>query len=514
MRLCDGLLGFLNRRAGRWYGPLVAGAVALSLCGRPSQVTAVEIPFESLLHGNPRRSLILDLEHYPPSFFSASTEYWDVYYEKRAPRYQDYHHSAQTVLGLRRFERWSLGLELGRAALTLEQDNVYTSADRMRGGREEMASQAIIGFETTGAYPAGISALRLYGAAGWREGFAGNFEAELRWSNRAKLRLQAETFGSYLEIDQEMNGFRFPLDFPFRTERYRGVAQVMPRTWRIETWGDVELNSGDGDPDHGFANQLWFQRTELGFALSRGVDEFHRFHTVARRARGSGPLAFRFALAAGRGDGDVAMSFDGTRYLHLDGLETSTTAARLDVVPLRWLAVFGGVDQLFIRNSGSSFFDPWPFYVWDVFVAKRYRLDDLDVRMATWYAGVGAMLQGRRVEFEVSARLERWDHESAVTVLERKDLLFPFFFTYEPFEKGASVPFDYALQLDPAVAWRITERLLLRAQARGLVPLHRKDSPSAEPPSSSTGGSVETSPTGSGLTHGGLFGRLEILWWL
>jgi hypothetical protein len=459
-----------------------------------STATAVQIPYEHLFHGNPQTLLIRDLDHYPNSFLSVESEYWDLYYERRGGRYQDYHHSTQSVLNVTRWGSLMGGVTLGRAALTLEQDNLYTDSDRLRGQREDIAGKAILGIESERRYPLGVTAVELIGAAGWREGFAGDMETEVRWVDRATLRLQAQTFGSLLEIDEDINGFCFPFRFPFRTERYRGSFQITPEWWRVKAWGDAQWHSGDGEPESGFANQLWYERTEWGIVLSRRVAEFHRFHPVARLTGGSRPFGFRLAVSQSSGMGDVAMYFEGTRYLHLDDLKTTTTSGRVDLAPFTWLSVFGGVDELRVRHEGRSFFDPWPFYIWDVFIAKRYRLADLDLRMKTWYLGVGSAYRGRRLDVELSGRFEWWGDTNSLTFLERKDILFPFFFEYEPHGKGVDVPFRYAIQIDPAVVWRVTDHLAARLQARAMVPFGRAEVRSTEAQSQGGGDSVQPGP--------------------
>jgi hypothetical protein len=327
------------------------------------------------------------------------------------------------------------------------------------------------------------------------------------------LLLCAEAFSNRLEIVEDINGHRFPFHFPFRTERWFGrMESPGGRATRLRLWSGVETSRGEGENVSGFENRLWFRRYTMGGSLGYRLRPENPRQRVARLRPGSGLPGVRLRVTHHMGNGDVGMYFNGTRYLHLQDLNTRFTTVRLDVVPFRNMSIFGGWQRLGMAQDGQSFFDPWPFIVWDVFVAKRYRLDDAAVQLDTWYAGLGKVWQSKRFELELSGRFEWLRDTGGLDLLERVDILFPFFFRYDRTDKAIDIPFRYAVQFDPSFSWRPSRNVMLRLFGRATVPFGKEATATSESTDDPGGGNAAPPLSDDGTTHGGLTGFVEIIY--
>ncbi|MEE9269926.1 MAG: hypothetical protein V3V49_06660 [Candidatus Krumholzibacteria bacterium] len=486
---------------------------SLSILGGANIVVqAVELPLERFFLGSSTVWLIEEEAFYPASYVSWQARYWDLYYERKSDQLQDYHLSEQRLRSMRRRGPSLIGFELSRSVLTLKQDNIHTDADRLRGTRDHLEGKIYLGRVFKKQRFAGVDEIELVTATGWKEGFTGEIEARFGWQDRGSLLLRAETFGNKLELTQDINGSTFPFHFPFRTDRFHSRLEVVPITGiRVRTWGGIETSSGNGEEERGFSNRLWFQRKQWGGLLDYRLQPQRYWQKVPRLGKIDSRLpGMRLSAIHERGNGDVGMYFGGVRYLHLQDLNSRSTTFRLDLVPLRNASIFGGWHRVRIMHDGDSFFDPWPFTVWDMFLAKRYRLDESEFRLDTWFVGLGKIVETDRFELELSGRFEWWEDSGELQLLERVDVLFPFFFKYERSGASPSIPFRYALQLDPSVLFRVTSGIWLRFSGQAAYPFGKE---SSDPVLSPDGGGGALSPVGSDgkSTHGGLTGYLEVI---
>jgi len=244
------------------------------------------------------------------------------------------------------------------------------------------------------------------------------------------------------------------------------------------------------------------------------LERHHRFHINPRLERRGGSFpGLRMTAFHTLGDVNLDMFFNGTRYLRLDDLHTEDTMVRLDVVPWRWLALFGGWQQTRIQHAGDSFFDIWPFVIWDVFLAKRYRLGELDAKLDAYFIGMGTLIETDAFEIDVSGRFEFWDDAGALDLLERVDVVYPFFFEYEKTEKAVDINQRYAVQLDPSVFFKPSPSWGLRLSGRITVPFGRDgDLPAeTEPAEPAAVADPAVVPTDDKTVHGGILASIELI---
>ncbi|HXV13937.1 MAG TPA: hypothetical protein VEC56_06995, partial [Candidatus Krumholzibacteria bacterium] len=396
--------------------------------------------------------------------------------------------------------------------LSLAQENVYTDADRMVGIKETMGGKAIAGYALTRDMPLGLTKIEALGSAGSDGQFVGAIELRLSWGRSTDVLIKAETFSSELEIDEEIAGSAFPFDFPFDTDRWfarfeAGASSAL----RLRAWGLYETNSGEGDVVQGFENRLWVRRAGGGVSVDYKLEPWYRLYLVPRRtgatARGPG-LRLRFEYT--EVDSDLEMRFNDVRYMHLDGLQGADWIGRLDVMPWSFLSLFGGWERVQLEHHGDSFFDVWPFVIWDVFTARRYRLDDMESTLDTWYVGSAARHESTHILAEVSGRFEWWDSAAQLDWLERVDVLFPFFFRYERHTESSSLDVDYAVQVDAALWWRFSGASL-RLAGRATIPLQNDEDPDPAGPGGPPSPGGPPPPPSEDSSHGGLSGTIELV---
>lgn len=477
----------------------------------PASACALEIPFVELLTGRPIRSIIDDAPHYPHSYLSLELRGWDIYHERRESTLHDYQQDAQLITAVWRGKQTLMGFTAGREALGVRQENVYTDADRLDGGRDQQGAMLLGGYRFVGNLPLGLTGAEVVAGAGSNGAFLGEVEVALAWGRRLTLLTKAERFSSEIVTSQQINGSSFPFHLPMTTSRAFGRLQLLPAArWRVRIEGLYGENSGAGDVVAGFENRLYFERWAGAFTFDRGVSPRYRLYLLPALEGGGGP-GLRVRATYQEGDGRLGMRFDDVRYLYLDGLGWTDTGVRAEVVPLGWLTILGGWQRLRIQHAGGSFADVWPFVIWDVFQAKRYRLARLDTRLDVWYAGVGGRFESHRFLVELVGRVEWWDDVSRLDWLERVDILFPFFFRYEAHSENPEVGATNALQVDAALWFRFAGDTALRLSARATAPFRVGEGsgstgpPGAGEPPASPGATPEPS------THGGLSGSLELI---
>ncbi|UCH85179.1 MAG: hypothetical protein JSW50_05685 [Candidatus Latescibacterota bacterium] len=494
---------------------LAAGIFAV-VCLWSIHADAVEIPFTQLFFGVPTPSTIEDALVYPNSYLSLQAGYWDIYHERAPDKLHDYHQNLQRMKAVWQRGRGLIGFELNRSSLNLRQENVHTDSDQMDGTGEIQGGRLLVGSSRLqGDYIAGIKTCQLVAAAGWRDEFSGEIEALVGWGRLAEIRLRAETRSSSIKIHQAVNGYRFPFYFPFRTDRFYAHFESEPiRSIRARLWGIAERSHGEGDAQKGFENRPRVDRHGAGFRLDYRLERHHRWQINPRLERQGGPFpGLRMTAFHHLGDINLNMFFNGTRYLRLDDLQTQNTMVRLDVVPVRWLTVFGGWQRTQIQHAGDSFFDIWPFVIWDVFLAKRYRLGDMDAKLDAYFIGLGTLVETGVFEIDLSGRFEFWDDAGALDLLERVDVIYPFFFEYEKTEKDVDINQRYAIQLDPSVLFRPSFSWGLRVTGRITVPFGKDAESQTEPEAAapSTLGDPGITPTDDKTVHGGIMASIELI---
>ena len=478
-----------------------------------SPLLAFEIPLAELLYGPSNPSLIEDLEIYPASHLSLEFGYWDIYHERDGDKLHDYNQASVSLRGLRQNERMFVGVRVERAEFSAEQQNVYTDADRM-SGRVAIGEGAILlgTARRNGEFAAGVREFQATASVGYRDGFAGDIETLVGWGRAATIHLRAETFETNLDVEEEIVGFDFPFHFPYRTYRAYGRVESVPKDpYRLRVWGTLGKSSGEGEPESDFENRPAVDEYSFGGRLDYGLEVHDRFQNTPRKLPSdSGFPGVRLTALQDHAAVNLDMYFDGTRYLRLDDLQLAETNVRLDVVPFRWGALFGGWQRFRVEHDGDSFVDVWPFTIWDVFAAKRYRLGPSDVELQAWYAGAGVLVERRRYEIDITGRFEWWEDTGVLNLLERVDDLFPFFFHYERTQNDVDLSARYAVQVDPTFVFRAATSIDLRLSGRIAFPFG-PGGDEGEGDGGGGGGPPQPAPPSQRSVHGGVWGRLELV---
>jgi hypothetical protein len=214
-----------------------------------------------------------------------------------------------------------------------------------------------------------------------------------------------------------------------------------------------------------------------------------------------------------RGHGDLGMRSGGTRYLLIDDARVASTRLRLDVMAREHVTVFGGWERLRLRHDGESFADVWPFTIWDVFTARRYRLGHLDSRLDTAFLGAGGFFTAAGVDVEMSGRFEWWEDDIDLDWYERVDILFPFYFEYRSHHASPRLHPRYAVQLDARARIPIGERVAMGLCGRATVPFDIGSGDDGnEGGRGGTGGGGAERPRDNEekSVHGGLTGAVEL----
>jgi hypothetical protein len=490
--------------------------LALTLAAAlPRPGRALELPLRELFLGTAAPSLIEETLVRPSRYMLLRARYWDFYHERRGNTLQDYQQSAFLGRAIVRSGPFIAGVETGRSLLELKQENVYTDADRMRGERDLRGGELWVGFWGDDYSRGGFfENLRVVGTAGYANGFAGAIEAELRWNRRGALRLGARTVETNLQLQEEIAGSVFPFHFPFRNDRVYGRLEVTPSpSLRARVSGAMETSHSDGEDVKGFENKLWNRRYTLAGLFDYRLQRPDPYRRLPRLSDTPGRLpGTRLRLAHTDGDSDLGMHYKGTRYLQLTEVKIDNTLIRLDLMPAGFLSLFGGWERIRLAHRGDSFVDVWPFVIWDVFTAQRYRLGATDIHMDTWFAGLGAVVERGRIEMEFGARFEWWHDEGVLDWFKRFSVLYPFFFEYKKHEETIDIRPMYAMQLDPQLWLRASSWLTFRFSGRATVPFgaRSEDEPSAQSPG---GGGTTTPPVTpqDDRTHGGLSGTIEAI---
>ncbi len=487
-------------------------AIVLLVTAPAGPSLAVDLPVREIILGASDQAFLYELDSLRRARVSYVISYQDLYFEKSRFRLHDYHICDLRMRSLFRKGKFLYGVTFGQNTLTLKQNNVYTDNDRMRGGRSSVGGRILLGWDSKRPIcTLGIDRLRLLGSVGGEDGGAASFEGAIRWYRRLDLYMLAATYRSRIEFTETMLGYRFPFNFPFEVRMLSGKAGAAFGRSRLDISGGCELLLGEGENDHGFENLLYFRRVSAGVTLSRGIVRTGTPGGISRdRSAGSRLPGFIFAIDHHEGVGDIEMYKDGTRYMRLQDFELIDTALRLDVLPFGSFRAFAGWERVRIMHSGDSFFDVWPFIIWDVFLSKRYRLGPLDGRLDTWFIGAGALIRAGRFEIDLEGRFEWWQDEGDLRWLERKEILYPFFFKYVSHDVRIDLTNTYAIQLEPSFTFHATDGIAFHLSLFAAAPFGKDEKPPETKPVQPT----EPGETDAPRRHGGLAGRLSVVFTL
>lgn len=489
--------------------PVLAAVMTILL--HASAGRAIEVPFHELLLGDIPFTPLFDSCLHRDAYIRIEYRYWDIYRMKSSGEQHDYHQSDVRFTGIRRSGRYWYGMTGTSGSLVIRQNNVFTEADRMQGGRDRFGGHVMLGVRLDYRVPYMRNrSTEFRCSGGWEDGAAGSAEIGLEWSGEKRLFLRASTFASRIDLAEEINGYAFPFSFPSRTSGIRTDCDLPWGQLHLAPYIAWEVSKGSADEEARFANAVFFGRFSVGGSLLFRVHERgERLKALEKSRPGSRSPGIRLSVDHHRCKGDFSMYNQGTRYLHLDDLLVNKTAAEIDAVLLRqgWIAF--GWERFSVEHAGDSFFDTWPFDIWDVFIARRYRLGFVDAHLDTWFVGIGYVYDHDRYRVGVEARWEWWLDSGALRWLEREDILFPFFFRYISHDETLDITARYAVQVDPVISIRLGDSLLVSLSGRIAVPFGGDGGgePSESPPE-------PPGPSEKVTRHGGLEGRISITYTL
>jgi len=494
------------RRASAMILPGVFALLGASLVGSVS-CRAIEIPFREILLGTNTPSHLGESDSFQSLFVRWETRFWDLYRMEQGHRFQDYHQIDSHVSALARSGWLLYGFEAGRNTLSLEQANVFTDADWMSGGRTVASGGLLFGVDGTMRRIPGKPRGRAVGAVGWGAGVEASLEAMLTWEERAFVSVRAMTDATEIEIDEEIDSHRFPFRFPFRTDGFEGESAVAARGFQLAAFGGLHVSHGDGTGSDPLGNALYFQWISFGASARHGIRLLPGNAFILRRlGPGSSLPGYSLTFAINSGNGDVGMKRGGVRYLHLQDANIGAASVRLDFIPVASASCSVGWQRLRVEHDGASFLDVWPFSIWDVFSAKRYRLGHVDGRIDLWHFGGGCMTRRKHFDAELRARFEYIDDSFSLRWFEREDVLYPFVFTYVAHDETPSIQYHYVLHVEPVLSIRATERITLTLSGSGILPFGRdKKEGGATPP-----GPPGSRPKEERSNRGGLLGTFVL----
>jgi hypothetical protein len=390
--------------------------------------------------------------------------------------------------------RWAW-LRLRGEGVLLRQRNVYTDDDRMRAERDGDGWQVGVGRQWR-AWSVQLSGGR---QRSWEGGLA--IAHTGRWGS-AVVSGCLNRPDWYL--DQAFADRRYRFLFPYRRERL--VAVIAPRAhWLPRLSGLREVAKGEPDRSSGDYNTLYLLRHGVGIAWPH--------------------LPGGAALAASWEEGrlDLRMVADGALYARLSELDLRHfgLGARSPVGPLGLQLV--GEARRHRAEADDGFFEPWPFYFWDVFENNRYELQALDYRLDLWAIGLTRRFgvapatagSGPGASPANSLRItvqHGWlSGGGEVRWRERVPMLWPFLFRWEPHDKPLELPATRILQVEAAADLRLARPLALHVEVLQIVPLSGADESAPE------GGGPEPGEPAAGQvarswTYGGLRTKVGLEW--
>lgn len=356
----------------------------------------------------------------------------DIYRYRGGPTRHEYGMWSAVTLALARAGPGWIGARFGSDHLTVIQNEVHGEEDALDGGRDVSRWAAALAWRDEvgeARFLAGRS-----GGAGGPE-IAGELRRD-RIGPLLDVRARAWRQRSTLDLRQTFHGTSFFFPFEYHDDVGELELAVRPlRTLRVGLRGKRQQVVGEKpDPD----------RWNLIF-----VDRWRGELRVERLA------APRIDAVASldRSDVGMAMALDGTRYAQVDDLVLTLRSVELGW-RYRSVRLAAGRDDWRMKSGPESWFDVWPFTVWDIFLAQRYRLESADhdwnvdyVRL-TWTRPAGPLLLG------FDGRFEWWGDDGALFWKKRVPVLPPFFFEFDHKSTALDWRFTHGAQADVWVGWR------------------------------------------------------------
>ncbi|MBU1700986.1 MAG: hypothetical protein KJ970_20830 [Candidatus Eisenbacteria bacterium] len=208
----------------------------------------------------------------------------------------------------------------------------------------------------------------------------------------------------------------------------------------------------------------------------------NRWHAEGSAKRTKTPrLDLRFRYESG--DFNLAMTLDETRYLEIRDLALRRYKMEAGWGLLPTMRVALGMERWRLDSDYPSYIDVWPFTVWDIFTATRYRLIAADKTWDIFYTKVDWTVSPLApLDLNLGVQWEWWRDDGRLFWKERVPVIPPFFFRYQSHENSLDWSFTNGLQIDLDLAWKMASSWTLHFDGRLVAPLEwRKHQASPTP---------------------------------
>jgi len=371
----------------------------------------------------------------------------DIYRYRKGAELQDYNLANLGALGLVHAGAGWVGARWGTDRMQLLQRDVHRGPDRFKGDREvrHVALALAAGGRSRGFH-------LLLGAS---DGLEIAAEAAVRRTGRLEsVEARGWLWRSRLDLSQAFDETTFFFPFRYRDETGELSVTVRPaRACRLVTRLRRQVVVGEKtDPDR--YNLLyvgrWVGEGRIELGNGRGLD---------------------LLVHVDRSDFGLAMALDGIRYAQVDDLLVTRRLAELGWSVARPWRVAVGYDRWDLDSDAPSWFDVWPFTVWDVFTATRYRLESLSHSWDMAYARItwtplsrGPLLLG------LDGRLEWWGDNGELFWKKRVPTFPPFFFRFDHEANSLDWSFTHGAQIDSWIRWSAGTQWHVRLDGQLVVP--------------------------------------------
>lgn len=428
----------------RWYRALAAGVAWIVF--HPGAGPGFELPTPATLLGTGD-----PLEVLPDSLpgviaFRSRTELRELYRYRHGAEFQDYDlWTLHTVALARTGPVWT-GVSFTRNGLAFDRREVYEEQDVLRARRE------VDHFAFLAAARSRLGEIRALvgGASGPEIGL--RFHAAEAWPGT--LSLGWWWTRGRTDVSQKVRDTTF--FFPFRYQEqvfHLELERQLSRQWRGRLWSSFGSVSGE-EPYPGQYNRLDVDQDRVGVALA-GSDRFPLELMCSRDA-------FRVGLE---------MTLDHTWYARARALEITHWSGEAGWRLPRDLRVAAGYERWTVDSTDPSYVDVWPFTVWDVFTATRYRLESLDFRLGTPYVRAGWSPRLDPFSFALQLTWEWWDGRGNLFWKKRVPTFPPFFFRYDHYQDSLDPRPTNGAQADVGVRWDGLSGLFVQLDAQLVAPL-------------------------------------------
>jgi hypothetical protein len=426
----------------------VAGAAAL--LGAVAPAAAFDLPDAGTLLGIADPFAVFPDSLPATVSLRTRVEARELYRHERGAEFQDYDLWNTQALALVRSGNAWVGVRHGTAGVAFDQREVYGERDELRGRRRVEHVAAAIAVR-----PGWCEVRALLGGS---QGLDAGVHLRGLAVPGGSLSAWAWWWQGGTDVSQKIHETTF--HFPFRYhERAAGAEWTRargPRQWRARA---AYRGLAGEEPYEGQYNRLDAHRLRL--------------EAVAAPAAAAG-AGWDATLSADGATAGCEMALDGTVYARVRDVRTLRFGGEAGWRARPSVRISAGYDRYRIRCDDPGFADAWPFTVWDVFLATRYRLESIDAHLGVAHAGASWSRGAGRFSWELRGRWEWWASDGDLFWKERVATLPPFFFRFDHHRDGASLSPTHGMQADASVRCDVG-RGFARLDAQSVAPWGRRD---------------------------------------